>query len=74
MAVKENVKAMQMVLLFEDGMDAKGDMKVTKKTYKNLALTVSQEDIWEVANALGALQTLPLVGVYQIVERELIEA
>ncbi|GEN36526.1 MULTISPECIES: DUF1659 domain-containing protein [Aneurinibacillus] len=73
MAVTGRTTEVQMVLLFQDGVDAKGNVKLAKKIYKNVAPSVSGDDIHEIANALAGLQTLPFAGVQQVVVSELTE-
>jgi hypothetical protein len=73
MAVTGRKADVQVVLLFQDGLDGKGNAKMLKKVYKNVTPTTTQEDIYEIASALAGLQTLPFAGVQQVVSNELEE-
>ncbi|MEZ2657134.1 DUF1659 domain-containing protein [Aneurinibacillus aneurinilyticus] len=71
MAVTGTVSSVQMVLLFQDGVDAKGNMKLEKKVYKNVAATAKSEDVYEVAKALSDLQMKSLAGVQHLIVNDL---
>ncbi|MFT9847366.1 DUF1659 domain-containing protein [Aneurinibacillus sp. REN35] len=73
MAVTSSVSGIQLVLLFQDGVDVKGRMKLAKKVYKNIATTATPIAIHEAATALAKLQTLPLAGVQQLVTTDVVE-
>ncbi|KIV52034.1 DUF1659 domain-containing protein [Aneurinibacillus migulanus] len=73
MAVTGTVSSVQMVLLFQDGVDGKGNVKLAKKVYKNVAKTAKPEDVYEVAEALADLQMLSLAGVQHIIANDLAE-
>lgn len=73
MAVTGTVSSVQMVLLFQDGVDGKGNVKLAKKVYKNVATTAKPEDVYEVAEALADLQMLSLAGVQHIIANDLAE-
>ncbi|KIV54274.1 hypothetical protein AM501_18640 [Aneurinibacillus migulanus] len=73
MAVTGTVSSVQMVLLFQDGVDGKGNVKLAKKVYKNVAKTAKPEDVYEVAKALADLQMLSLAGVQHIIANDLAE-
>lgn len=73
MAITSSVSGMQLVLLFQDGVDVKGKMKLVKKVYKNIATTATPVAIHEAATALAELQTLPLAGVQQLVTADVVK-
>ncbi|MBN6188413.1 DUF1659 domain-containing protein [Aneurinibacillus sp. BA2021] len=66
MAATHSISDMQMILLFHDGVDARGRAKLVKKVYRNVAATATHTAVYEAAQALADLQTLPLAGVQQV--------
>lgn len=73
MAIESNTLSTRMQLRFIDGVDENGNDVVKSKSYSNVKNTATDEDIYDVANAMAALQTKTVEGVRKVVEVMIVE-
>ncbi|GIM46292.1 hypothetical protein DNHGIG_18410 [Collibacillus ludicampi] len=60
-----------LVLQLQTGTDATGKPKLKQKEFPNVKATATDQDIFEVAQALAKLQGLPLYSVMRVDRAEL---
>lgn len=65
MPVVSNLVETTMQLLFEAGVDEKGDPVFKKSYFHNVKPTSTEQDIYDVATALASLQQYTLNKVYK---------
>lgn len=58
-----NLKASSLRLVFDDGMNEQGKPVYKTKTFSNIRLDATPDQLSQTANALGALSEKPLVRV-----------
>ncbi|OEH85565.1 hypothetical protein BHU72_15010 [Desulfuribacillus stibiiarsenatis] len=56
----------RVALVLNVGLDEKGNMKLSKKTYSRIKPAVTDEAIFNVANAIASLQDFELHGVERL--------
>ncbi|WP_173916644.1 DUF1659 domain-containing protein [Halobacillus sp. Marseille-Q1614] len=56
MAVSADKINTQLQLVFEDGLDGKGNVKYRRKTFGNVKMEATEEQLYQVAVALESLQ------------------
>lgn len=71
MAIVTVPKNARLLLVLQDGVDAKGNPRLVNRTLGKVKAGVLPQDLYDVANAIGGLQTLSLVGVQESVVNEL---
>lgn len=72
MAVKDIKENVRLKLELDGGLV--GDKEVIKsKTFSRVKPTVENEDLYNTAQSLGGLQTLPVVNVKRLEEIRLVE-
>jgi hypothetical protein len=72
MAVESTVLSSKMVLKLNNGADENGNPIVRSKTYSNMNNDAVDQEVYDVAEAISALQTNPLEGVHKIQETVLV--
>lgn len=73
MAVETMKFGTKMVLKLDGGLNEKGEPIVKSKTYANVNTAAVDQDIYDVASTLAALQTRTLEGVHKLEETILIQ-
>ena len=63
MAVIATVKDTVMVVTFQTGLTAGGSPKLSQRSFLNVKSVASDQDVFDVANALYGLQDYPLISV-----------
>jgi len=61
-----------MRLRYQNGVNAKGDPLYINRTYPNVKVTATDQDLYDVAGAINSLQAKPLVAVYRVDDGELV--
>ncbi|MEH7224645.1 DUF1659 domain-containing protein [Bacillus sp. JJ1566] len=62
MAATQDIQRTQLRLVFENGIDGKGQMTYKNKNYNNINPVVTANDLYSVAVAIEKLQTLQLLS------------
>ncbi|MFZ7133063.1 MAG: DUF1659 domain-containing protein [Eubacteriales bacterium] len=73
MAIEANTLSTRMQLKLVDGVDDQGNDIIRTKTYSNVNADATDEDFYDIAEAISALQTKNLAGVHKVVDVVLIE-
>lgn len=73
MAVESTKFGTKMVLKLDGGLNENGNPIVKSKTYANVNILALDQDVYDVASGIAALQTLPLGGVHKVEETVLIQ-
>ncbi len=63
MAVIASNKDTVMVVTFQTGLNAQGSPKLSQRSFPNVKLSSTDQDVYDVAVALYGLQDYPLIGV-----------
>lgn len=71
MAIISVPKNARMILILQDGVDAKGNPRLVNKALGKVKTDVLSQDLYDVATAISGLQTLTFAGVQQSVVNEL---
>ncbi|MBF7096137.1 DUF1659 domain-containing protein [Alkalibacter mobilis] len=72
MAVESSILSTKMVLKLNGGTDEKGEPIVRSKTYSNVNTQALDQDVYDVAAGMAALQTNPFEGVHKVEETILV--
>jgi hypothetical protein len=73
MAVNKVPETSQMVITIQDGVNAKGQPIVHKRSYKNVKVTAVDAEVYAVAQELANLQTHAVVSVSRQDEGNLVD-
>jgi hypothetical protein len=74
MAINKNLTSSELQLMVAKGVDTQGKPIVGKVTYKNIKLTATEQDLYDVALVLNGLQQYELKNVQRIDTNDLEEA
>lgn len=74
MPVTANNKDSVMVVTFQTGLTAQGSPILRQRSFANVKLSTTDQDIYDVAAALYGLQDYPLIGVRRDNRIDLTEA
>lgn len=71
MAIVTLPKNARLLLVLQDGVDAKGNPRLVNRTLGKVKADALPQDLYDVANVISSLQTLTFVGVQTSVVSEL---
>lgn len=71
MAIVTLPKSARMLLILQDGVDAKGNPRLVTRVLGKVKTGVLPQDLYDVATAIGSLQTMAFVGVQESLVNEL---
>lgn len=74
MPVTSNNKDSVLVVTFQTGLTAQGSPILRQRSFGNVKLSTTDQDIYDVAAALYGLQDYPLIGVRRDNRIDLTEA
>lgn len=60
-------------LVFETGMNEKGEPVYSSKTFSNIKITATETELFQAAKAVGSLAADPLVSIYRNDTYDLVE-
>lgn len=63
MAINKTKQGTKLLLTVETGIAADGSTKYSQRSIKNVNPALADEDAFEVASALGALQAYPVAAI-----------
>lgn len=63
MAVIASAKDTVMVVTYQTGLTAEGSPKLSQRSFPNVKSAATDQDVYDVANALYGLQDYPLIGI-----------
>ncbi|MBR1553615.1 MAG: DUF1659 domain-containing protein [Schwartzia sp.] len=63
MAITKTKQGTKLLLTVESGMAADGSTKYSQRSIKSVNPALTDEDAYEVATAVGALQAFPVVSI-----------
>lgn len=72
MALEVNPRESALRIRFETGVDAQGNPTYATRTYSNIKTGAADQDVYDVAVILTALQVLPVVAIERVNEVELV--
>ncbi|SHE66607.1 DUF1659 domain-containing protein [Desulforamulus putei] len=72
MAVVKQPFSCSMKLRYQKGVNASGDPVYVNRTYARVKLTATDQDLYDVAQAISSLQDNALLAVYRVDDGELI--
>lgn len=72
MAVVKQPYSCSMKLRYQNGVNAKGDPVYVNRTYSKVKVTATDQDLYDVAQALNGLQTNSLHSVCRVDDGELL--
>lgn len=71
MAIITVPKNARMILILQDGVDAKGNPRLLNRVLGKVKTEVLPQDLYDVATAISGLQTMTFAGVQQSLVNEL---
>lgn len=72
MAVVKQPYACSFKLRYQTGVNASGDPVYVNRSYTKTKITATDQDIYDVANAINSLQSNALIALYRVDDAELV--
>lgn len=72
MAVVKQPFTSSFKLRYQAGVNAKGDPVYINQSFSKVKVTATDQDVFDVANAINSLQTRALVAIYRADDSELV--
>jgi hypothetical protein len=61
----------QLVLVLQDGVDAKGNPRIKRKKFGAIRATATSQEVYDTASAIASLQTLSFLRAEQVVQTQI---